>query len=136
MRSLGLLYNESDCASNFELCSKLLKGIDLESTLPKKKVSYQSGLLSSDINFDSTCSVFCKRNLFFYLFVFCYHYNYVYYPLFLRIMVIIYAPKFKMHLSGKSSCFVYGTKRSIQATGSVAGYMAIKVYFLFFYFLL
>ncbi|KAI5415692.1 hypothetical protein KIW84_040923 [Lathyrus oleraceus] len=38
MRSLGLLYSESDCASNFELCSKLLKGIDLEATLPKKKV--------------------------------------------------------------------------------------------------
>ncbi|CAJ2630652.1 unnamed protein product [Trifolium pratense] len=38
MRSRGLLYNESDCASNFELCSKLLKGIDLEATLPKKKV--------------------------------------------------------------------------------------------------
>lgn len=38
MRSLGLLYSESDCASKFELCSKLLKGIDLESTLPKKKV--------------------------------------------------------------------------------------------------
>ncbi|WJX21327.1 hypothetical protein P8452_10775 [Trifolium repens] len=38
MRSQGLLYSESDCASNFELCSKLLKGIDLEATLPKKKV--------------------------------------------------------------------------------------------------
>jgi hypothetical protein len=42
MRSQGLLYSESDCASNFELCSKLLKGIDLEATLPKKKVSYMS----------------------------------------------------------------------------------------------
>ncbi|KAL5065474.1 hypothetical protein RYX36_027211 [Vicia faba] len=38
MRSLGLLYSESDCSSNFELFSKLLKGIDLEATLPKKKV--------------------------------------------------------------------------------------------------
>ncbi|XP_004508181.1 uncharacterized protein [Cicer arietinum] len=40
MRSLGLLYSESDCASHFELCSTLLKGkgIELEATLPKRKV--------------------------------------------------------------------------------------------------
>lgn len=45
MRSLGLLYSESDCASHFELCSTLLKGkgIELEATLPKRKVSYESG---------------------------------------------------------------------------------------------
>lgn len=42
MRSLGLLYSESDCASNNELCSTLLKGIDLEATLPTKKVSCES----------------------------------------------------------------------------------------------
>lgn len=42
MRSLGMLPSESDCTSNFELCSTLLKGIDLEATLPMKKVSYES----------------------------------------------------------------------------------------------
>ncbi|KAJ1383308.1 WD40/YVTN repeat-like-containing domain superfamily [Sesbania bispinosa] len=38
MRSLGMLCSESDCASNFEICSTLLKGIDLEAILPTKKI--------------------------------------------------------------------------------------------------
>lgn len=39
MRSLGMISSESDYASNIELCCKLLKGIDLEATIPVKKVS-------------------------------------------------------------------------------------------------
>jgi len=39
LKSLGILSNESEYASNVELCSKLLKGIDVEATVPVKKVS-------------------------------------------------------------------------------------------------
>ncbi|CAJ1940945.1 unnamed protein product [Sphenostylis stenocarpa] len=38
LRSLGMLSSESDYESNIELCSKLLKGIDLEATIPAKKI--------------------------------------------------------------------------------------------------
>ncbi|KAK7363533.1 hypothetical protein VNO77_05679 [Canavalia gladiata] len=38
LRSLGLLSCESDCASNIELFSTFLKGIDLEATVPVKKI--------------------------------------------------------------------------------------------------
>ncbi|KAG5038907.1 hypothetical protein JHK86_019747 [Glycine max] len=38
MRSLGMISSESDYASNIELCCKLLKGIDLEATIPVKKI--------------------------------------------------------------------------------------------------
>ncbi|KAL5163426.1 WD repeat-containing protein 43 [Glycine soja] len=38
MRSLGMISSESDYASNIELCGKLLKGIDLEATIPVKKI--------------------------------------------------------------------------------------------------
>ncbi|XP_027331584.1 WD repeat-containing protein 43 [Abrus precatorius] len=38
LRSLGMLPSDSDCASKVELCSTLLKGIDLEATLPMKKI--------------------------------------------------------------------------------------------------
>lgn len=39
MRSLGMISSESVYASNIELCCKLLKGIDLEATVPMKKVN-------------------------------------------------------------------------------------------------
>ena len=39
LRSLGILKSEKDHASNLELCSTLLKGIDLEAAIPMKKVS-------------------------------------------------------------------------------------------------
>lgn len=35
MRTLGILNSKKDCASNFDL-----KGVDLETAIPKKKVSY------------------------------------------------------------------------------------------------
>ncbi|XP_061349173.1 uncharacterized protein LOC133294506 [Gastrolobium bilobum] len=38
LRSLGMLDIESDSASNFELCSTLLKGIDLEAAISVKKI--------------------------------------------------------------------------------------------------
>ncbi|KAK8470978.1 hypothetical protein PHAVU_003G108800 [Phaseolus vulgaris] len=38
LKSLGILSNESEYASNVELCSKLLKGIDVEATVPVKKI--------------------------------------------------------------------------------------------------
>ncbi|KAL5182581.1 WD repeat-containing protein 43 [Glycine soja] len=38
MRSLGMISSESVYASNIELCCKLLKGIDLEATVPMKKI--------------------------------------------------------------------------------------------------
>lgn len=39
LKSLGILSSESEYASNIELCSKLLKGIDVEAPIPMKKVS-------------------------------------------------------------------------------------------------
>ena len=45
-------------------------------------------------------------------------------------------PEFKIHLSDKSSCFVYEVNQSREATGSVTGCMGIKVWFLFWGFLL
>ncbi|TKY54188.1 Small-subunit processome, Utp12 [Spatholobus suberectus] len=38
LRSLGILSTESEYTSNIELCSMLLKGIDLEATVPVKKI--------------------------------------------------------------------------------------------------
>ncbi|KAL2338994.1 hypothetical protein Fmac_013440 [Flemingia macrophylla] len=38
LRSLRMLSSESEYASNIELCSMLLKGIDLEATVPAKKI--------------------------------------------------------------------------------------------------
>ncbi|KAK7387941.1 hypothetical protein VNO78_22740 [Psophocarpus tetragonolobus] len=38
LKSLAMLSSESDYASNMELCSTLLKGIDLEATVPVKKI--------------------------------------------------------------------------------------------------
>ncbi|KAF7813528.1 WD repeat-containing protein 43 [Senna tora] len=38
MRSLGILDDESDLESNLKFCSTLLKGFDLEATLPMKKI--------------------------------------------------------------------------------------------------
>lgn len=38
MRSLGMLDGENDLESNIRFCSTLLKGVDLEATLPVKKV--------------------------------------------------------------------------------------------------
>ncbi|RDX97845.1 WD repeat-containing protein 43, partial [Mucuna pruriens] len=38
LRSLGMLSNESEYASNIELCSLVLKGIDLEAAVPVKKI--------------------------------------------------------------------------------------------------
>lgn len=62
MRSLGMLKSESDCASNFELCSSLLKGIDLEATLPMKKV------ITSQYDCLLVMSILCS--LFFYFIMF------------------------------------------------------------------
>lgn len=45
---------------------------------------------------------------------------------------LVYTPELLTHLSDKSKGFVYGAKRSIQATGSVASCMAIKVCYLSF----
>jgi len=39
LKTLGMLSSESEYASNIKLCSKLLKGIDVEATVPVKKVS-------------------------------------------------------------------------------------------------
>ncbi|XP_047174705.1 WD repeat-containing protein 43 [Vigna umbellata] len=38
LKSLGMLSGESEYASNIELCSKLLKGIDVDATVPVKKI--------------------------------------------------------------------------------------------------
>ncbi|KAK7264672.1 hypothetical protein RJT34_32282 [Clitoria ternatea] len=38
LRSLGMLSSESDCASHVKLCSTLLKGINLETSFPVKKI--------------------------------------------------------------------------------------------------
>ncbi|KAK7291688.1 hypothetical protein RIF29_07031 [Crotalaria pallida] len=38
MRGLKILDSEKDCASNFECCSTLLKGIDLKAAIPMKKI--------------------------------------------------------------------------------------------------
>lgn len=62
MRSLGMISSESDYASNIELCCKLLKGIDLEATIPVKKVSLW-------VNGTVFCYYFWFQ-MFFYLFTF------------------------------------------------------------------
>lgn len=49
----------------------------------------------------------------------------------LKLYVLVYVSEFEIHLSDKSSCFVYGPKWSSQATGTVAGCLANKVCFLF-----